>query len=99
VPLAKKEMMELVGAHQVRRSADRLDFVPKPIAEFDGRPDPKTTILQADNHAAGRISKPIKINVVSVEHPNVFGDWNERGHQERSGPQREQYQPTSFHLN
>jgi hypothetical protein len=82
MPIAEKKVMYFVGADQMCRSADSLYFASEAIAEFYRRPNPKIAILKPDNYAAGWIRKPVKIDVVPVNNPNVLGDWSKGDHRE-----------------
>ena len=67
----------------MRWLADSLDLASEPIAEFYRRPNPKTAILQANDHAAGWIGEPVEIDVVPINDPNILGNWNKGGHRKR----------------
>jgi hypothetical protein len=74
LPLREVEMVDLVGADEMRDPTQTVHPGLEFVDELDGRPDPKVAIVEACDHRARWIGSAVKANDLALGQPKRIGN-------------------------
>jgi hypothetical protein len=74
LPVRKIEVVDLVGAHEMRDASQAVHLGLESPGESDGRPHPKFAIVEAGDHRACGIGKAVEVDDLFLSQPEPIGD-------------------------
>jgi hypothetical protein len=74
LPLREVEMVDLVGADEMRDPTQTVHPGLEFVDELDGRPDPKVAVVEACDHRARWIGSAVKANDLALGQPKRIGN-------------------------